>query len=286
MEARVSMFDADYPSPEECLQILGSNEMKGQAFKKHLKGTSKAKKYRTSASSLQLSTEFVQQSVRNAESARICEIYEQSHYQSTCIGNSTFPAFDVGAALKRLVAMLPDCEGVEGDVVAKVSEAAEECLYRLLSDLSLISHHRREPLRTKYQRLNDPRKQLKLALDFEQKAKERRETIKDELPSKSATTKTGKPDKVGLKEIRNANQDEKLFRNANDAALKAVGDISVASLHDSTMNLSGMSIQTIRPQTCRISLDDFLCLLECKNDEELAIMKKYSTYCFTLMSDN
>lgn len=99
---------------------------------------------------------------------------------------------DVPVLINRLIEQVPNCEGVDRDVITKISETAENHLLQLLRELSEIAGHRTEPLRTNplYQQINDPRKQLKFVEEYEKKMFELREIAADrETHAKSSKTK-------------------------------------------------------------------------------------------------
>lgn len=96
------------------------------------------------------------------------------------------------AIINRLVEQVPECEGVEQDVISKISEAAEDHLRQLLLELSEIAGHRQEPLRMNpnYQQINDPRKQLKFVEEYEKQAFVRQEAVEKEALMKAGKAKT------------------------------------------------------------------------------------------------
>ncbi|KAI6190390.1 Transcription initiation factor TFIID subunit 4 [Aphelenchoides bicaudatus] len=193
--------------------------------------------------------------------------------------NMPYSMLDTHTLINKLVEQVPECEGIEQDVVTKIAEAAEDHLRQLLAELSEIAAHRTEPLRmnTMYQQINDPRKQLRFVEEHEKQVHMRQEAVEKEALMKSAKTKA-KDNGLKAKDAKNANQEEKMFRDANDAALKAVGKGSGASFRDKITAPSGMGVQKARLRIRRANLSDLLCLLECKNPESAALIKKYSMY--------
>lgn len=87
---------------------------------------------------------------------------------------------------------VPGCDGVDADVIIKISEVAESQLRELLLQLSEIAGHRLEPLKNNpmYQQVNDPRKQLKFLEEHDKQALIRQENVEKEALLKASKIKT------------------------------------------------------------------------------------------------
>ena len=144
------------------------------------------------------------------------------------------------AIWSRLGDAVPSCERVDSEVVAKISEHVEDRLRALILQLADIAAHRLEPLRLNplYKQLNDPRKQLRFIEEVEKKAKVLPATLEQEalvkLTKAKDKNKSEKAKEARLfanfllsnifrLQIRRANQEEVLNREANQAAIAALG---------------------------------------------------------------
>jgi hypothetical protein len=114
-----------------------------------------------------------------------------------------YTMLDATALVNRLIGQVPGCESIEPDVIAKISETAEEHLRQMLLELSEIAGHRLEPLKMNphYQQINDPRKQLKFVEEHEKQAFMRREAVEKEALMKAGKAKT-KDNAMKAKEVR------------------------------------------------------------------------------------
>jgi hypothetical protein len=188
--------------------------------------------------------------------------------------NLPYTMLDSRALFARLVEQVPGCEGIEQEVIAKISEVAESQLRQLLLELSEIAGHRLEPLKMNpmYQQINDPRKQLKFIEELERQAFIRQETVEKEALLKSTKVKSkDKETNMKAKEIKNANQEERLNREANEAAMSALGGSrnlkAFTNRFDPMKGPIGpsLSTQALRPRTRRINIRDLQCALRCRN---------------------
>lgn len=167
---KVSIFDVNYPTPEQCRRILAANGKsisvgRGADSNRNLAANQKSISVDQESDSNQiLSPDGVPISIRRSSD------------------------FNPSVLLNLLVEQVPNFEGAEDEVIAKIFEVAESHLRKLLLQLSEISGHRMEPLRMNqmYQQINDPRKQLKFIEEQENKALIRRqEAIAKETSSKA-----------------------------------------------------------------------------------------------------
>ena len=116
-----------------------------------------------------------------------------------------YTLLDSRLLINRLIEQVPGCEGIEADVLTKISEAAEDHLRQLLLELSEIAGHRLEPLRMNpnYQQINDPRKQLKFVEEHEKQMHIRQDAVEKEALMKSVKGKT-KDNAMKVKEVNSS----------------------------------------------------------------------------------
>ncbi|KAI6180260.1 TAFH domain-containing protein [Aphelenchoides besseyi] len=137
---------------------------------------------------------------------------------------STF--LDAQALWSRLVEEVPDCESVDPDVITRISDVVEAKLRDLCNELADCAAHRLEPMRLNrhYQPLNDPRRQLRFVEELAKQEHERKSELEKEAAIKFSKSKSKDKDTLEkAKEIKRANQEENLNREANEAAIAALG---------------------------------------------------------------
>lgn len=142
--------------------------------------------------------------------------------------------------MDRFIELIPDCEGIEEEVLVKIFEVAESHLLNLLQELMEVSYHRHELLRTNpnYLQLNDPRKQLKFVEDYEKAEAEFQEFSMKEISNKAGnkTKIAGKSKRKGVccfckyqihfdLFYKRDVDEEKLNHNANEVAIAALGGL-------------------------------------------------------------
>jgi hypothetical protein len=82
--------------------------------------------------------------------------------------NIAFITLDARSIISRLVEQVPDCQGVEQEVIERISGVAESQLRELLIQLSEIAGHRLEPLKMNpmYKQISDPSMYLLVELNW------------------------------------------------------------------------------------------------------------------------
>lgn len=183
--------------------------------------------------------------------------------------------------------------GVDPEVFVKLSDLVESRLRDLLKQLSSIAEHRLEPLRLNplYTQTNEPRKQLRFIDDIDKLAYTRRQNIEKEAWLKYSKSKTKDKDTVQkAKEIQKANQEENLNREANEAAIAALGGgrgpkrtAGGEVVKSSTITTQGL--QAHRPRVRRVIMKDFLCALNGKGVQRNSVFKFLVAYGLVEMSE-
>ncbi|CAK5122688.1 unnamed protein product [Meloidogyne enterolobii] len=130
------------------------------------------------------------------------------------------------ALADRILLRMPDAEGVDGEVLSVISNAAEARLCTILAHLSTLAEHRLEPLRANplYTSIDEPRKQIRFMEDIDKRAHNHRQTAEKEALLK--ITKSKGKDKDALekaKQIQKADREAMVNREANAAAFAALG---------------------------------------------------------------
>ncbi|KAI1723036.1 transcription initiation factor TFIID component TAF4 family domain-containing protein [Ditylenchus destructor] len=176
------------------------------------------------------------------------------------------------ALADRIFERMPECEGLEPDVLELISNAAETRLRALAGHLSMASEHRLEPLRLTpyYKQLDEPRKQLRFMEDIEKHAHERRENQEREALLRFSKSKAKDKDAMEkAKQVQKADKEAAMNRDANAAAIAALGGSrgikrpgSSNTMHQVAGNpikesaSAGLSVQTHRPRMKRVTMRD------------------------------
>ncbi|KAI6204187.1 hypothetical protein M3Y94_00643600 [Aphelenchoides besseyi] len=192
---------------------------------------------------------------------------------------STF--LDAQALWSRLVEEVPECESVDPDVITRISDVVEAKLRHLCSELADCAAHRLEPMRLNqhYQPLNDPRRQLRFVEELAKQEHERKSELEKEAAIKFSKSKSKDKDTLEkAKEIKRANQEENLNREANEAAIAALGGNRGTKRpwsYDPMKNAatSGLNVQTHRPRVCRVNIRDLQTVLNVRNTPDISDLK-------------
>ncbi|KAI1723483.1 transcription initiation factor TFIID component TAF4 family domain-containing protein [Ditylenchus destructor] len=176
------------------------------------------------------------------------------------------------AIADRIFERMPECEGLEPDVLELISNAAETRLRALAGALSMASEHRLEPLRLTpyYKQLDEPRKQLRFMEDIEKHAHERRENQEREALLRFSKSKAKDKDAMEkAKQVQKADKEAAMNRDANAAAIAALGGSrgikrpgSSNTMHQVAGNpikesaSAGLTVQTHRPRMKRVTIRD------------------------------
>lgn len=149
-----------------------------------------------------------------------------------------FTVLDSAVLWARLAAEVPGCEAIEPAVVARLAESVEWRLGELLAELSATAAHRLEPLRLDphFEQVGDPRRQLRFVEQVERAAHERQAAAEKDALLKAAKGKardsSEKAKEVSRKlvlfsssrlQAKRANQEDAANREANEAAIAALG---------------------------------------------------------------
>ncbi|KAL3117188.1 hypothetical protein niasHT_007591 [Heterodera trifolii] len=131
------------------------------------------------------------------------------------------------ALADRILAHMPDAQGVDAEVLSIISMAAEARLRNVLAQLASLADHRQRPLRIdpNYALVDEPRKQMRFMEDIERRAHESRETAEKEAMMRTAKSKGGKDRDVveKAKMIQKADREAMVNHEANLAAFAALG---------------------------------------------------------------
>ncbi|KAL7075085.1 hypothetical protein ACQ4LE_006022 [Meloidogyne hapla] len=136
------------------------------------------------------------------------------------------------ALADRILMRMPNADGVDGEVLAVISNAAEARLCTILAHLATLAEHRLEPLRANplYTSIDEPRKQIRFMEDIDKRAHNHRQTAEKEALLK--ITKSKGKDKDALekaKQIQKADREAMVNREANAAAFAALGGSRIGS---------------------------------------------------------
>ncbi|KAI6242500.1 TAFH domain-containing protein [Aphelenchoides fujianensis] len=181
-----------------------------------------------------------------------------------------FTILDSAVLWARLAAEVPGCEAIEPAVVARLAESVEWRLGELLGELSATAAHRLEPLRLNphFEQVSDPRRQLRFVEQVERAAHERQAAAEKDALLKAAKGKQ-KDASEKAKEMKRANQEDAANREANEAAIAALGGRGTkrpfAPPADPLRNAAtaGLHVPTHRPRVCRVTLRDLQFVLHC-----------------------
>ncbi|KAF7632584.1 hypothetical protein Mgra_00008031 [Meloidogyne graminicola] len=146
------------------------------------------------------------------------------------------------ALADRILARMPDADGVDGEVLAVISNATEARLTTILTHLAILAEHRLEPLRANplYSLFDDPRKQIRFMEDIDKRAHTHRQTAEKEALLK--ITKSKGKDKDALekaKQMQKADREAMVNREANAAAFAALGGSRIGGKRPFAPTLGG-----------------------------------------------
>jgi transcription initiation factor TFIID subunit 4 len=137
-----------------------------------------------------------------------------------------YTTLDAQAVAERIKAEMPECDNIDGDVIELISNAVETRLRGLLANLAAVAEHRLEPLRLNpfYEQVDDTRQQLRFIEEIERQAYDRRESLEREALIRLTKSKGKDKDTVEkAKQLQKADQEAALNREANAAAIAALG---------------------------------------------------------------
>ncbi|VDN01974.1 unnamed protein product [Thelazia callipaeda] len=168
---------------------------------------------------------------------------------------------------RKIQRIMPDGGVPQDEVITMISQAAESRLRIMLTKLAVVAEHRLEPLRNHpyYRAIDDARRQLRFVEELERLDYERKENREKEALIRLSKTR-GK-DKETLvekaKQLQRADQEAARNRDANAAAIAALGGGKINKKPWSEMSnpldqpiSSGISLQTQRPRTKRVTMRD------------------------------
>uniref|UniRef100_A0A183BW79 TAF4 domain-containing protein n=1 Tax=Globodera pallida TaxID=36090 RepID=A0A183BW79_GLOPA len=138
-----------------------------------------------------------------------------------CLQNLPPMLLNPQALADRILAHMPEAQGVDAEVLSIISMAAEARLRSMLDKLAVLAEHRQAPLRIDphYALVDEPRKQMRFMEDIERRAHENRETAEkeaDDANGEEQRTKTGTA-------MQKADREATVNREANLAAFAALG---------------------------------------------------------------
>ncbi|KAL3982514.1 Transcription initiation factor TFIID component TAF4 family protein [Acanthocheilonema viteae] len=168
---------------------------------------------------------------------------------------------------RKIQRAMPDGGIPQEEVIALISQAAEFRLRVMLAKLAVVAEHRLEPLRNHpyYRVIDDTRRQLRFVEELERLEYERRENREKEALIRLSKTKGKDKDTLveKAKQLQRADQEAARNRDANAAAIAALGGGKISKKHWSeTSNpldqpiTAGISLQTHRPRTKRVTMRD------------------------------
>uniref|UniRef100_A0A914I272 TAFH domain-containing protein n=1 Tax=Globodera rostochiensis TaxID=31243 RepID=A0A914I272_GLORO len=143
-----------------------------------------------------------------------------------CLQNLPPMLLNPQALADRILAHMPEAQGVDAEVLSIISMAAEARLRSMLEQLAVLAEHRQAPLRIDphYALVDEPRKQMRFMEDIERRAHENRETAEKEAMLRTAKSKGKDRDAVEkAKQMQKADREAMVNREANLAAFAALG---------------------------------------------------------------
>ncbi|KAH7697022.1 NHR1 to TAF family protein, partial [Aphelenchoides avenae] len=176
-----------------------------------------------------------------------------------------YTLLDANALAEKIHSAMPEASTVDGDVIELISNAVEIRLRNMLAHLAVVAEHRLEPLRLNpfYEQVDDPRNQLRFMEEIERVAADRRETLEREALIKLSKSKGKDKDAMDrAKQLQKQDQEARLNREANDAAIAALGGTRLKRTWAESNNpfdhqvASSTSVQTHRPRIKRVTMRD------------------------------
>ncbi|TKR92591.1 hypothetical protein L596_007216 [Steinernema carpocapsae] len=180
----------------------------------------------------------------------------------------------------------PDVLPADDQALTLIGQAAEYRLRKVITHLSTTAEHRSEQLRSNplYKMVDDPRKQLKFVEEIERQEQEKRENREKEALIRMSKSKGKDKDTLEkAKQIQQADQLAARTRDANAAALAALGGGSRKRNADDPLDQSiahGLSFPaTKRPRTKRVLVKDLMLILGQDDHMKNSKLKTRLLYC-------
>ncbi|PAV67750.1 hypothetical protein WR25_04247 [Diploscapter pachys] len=163
--------------------------------------------------------------------------------------------------MKRITKRMTEPCYLEEEMLILLSDVCESRLREILGELATLAEHRLDPLRLNpnYLQVDDTKRQLKFLEELDRQREEQRENReKDAIYRMSKSKGVDKNIAEKAKEMQRADAEAKRNREANEAAIAALGKSNKPKWDQVT---GGTTTSTYRPRTVRANLRDLQALM-------------------------